>query len=492
MKRQRLKRQRSDVSGQEGFTLVYMAVVMTGLLLFSGLAVDSGRAYVVKAQLTKAVDGAALGAARALNSGDPAGEAARIFKANFPPGYMGTSSVTDPTTSLNFYHLTTNAATGVNVVTITATAALPTTFMKLGQFNSVTVGSSGEATRRMVDLSLVIDVSGSIGAQWGAVRDASREFIRSFDAVHDRLALMTFSNGATVLDAMPAARGFNKNKLVNDVPNGLPGGSTLMVEGLYRGWDELRTVPAGQQSGLRIIVLFTDGASNGVPGKYDVSPGTAKSLRTADFPKNLPDPDGMTWAAPALGGLADTETGVTNAANDYSVTPLPDWHSTTTIPQVQWLPLTTWHTHGRSGGIPTQYQLQTAGLNVNGVPQNARRGLLGPQRPGTNQYPATIINTNNAARNVLEMIANDARNDNGDYKIRIYTIGMGALVNYNLGSLQETSASVLRRISNDKLPSPNPDHNPAQLDGQYFFAATAANVSAAYQGIQNQILRLSK
>jgi len=81
---------------EKGFVLVYMAVTLTTLMLFTGLALDSGRAYVVKAQLTKAVDGAALGAARMLNSGDPQGEANRIFKANFPAGYLGTTSVSDP------------------------------------------------------------------------------------------------------------------------------------------------------------------------------------------------------------------------------------------------------------------------------------------------------------------------------------------------------------------------------------------------------------
>ena len=49
-----------------------MAVFLTvALLIFVGLAVDTGRAYVVQAQLSKAVDGAALGAARMLNSGNP-------------------------------------------------------------------------------------------------------------------------------------------------------------------------------------------------------------------------------------------------------------------------------------------------------------------------------------------------------------------------------------------------------------------------------------
>ena len=53
-----------------------------------------------------------------------------------------------------------------------ATATLPTTFMQLANFKQVTVSAAGEATRRMVDLSLVLDVSSSIGSKWGAVRDA--------------------------------------------------------------------------------------------------------------------------------------------------------------------------------------------------------------------------------------------------------------------------------------------------------------------------------
>src|SRR5262245_20859439 len=95
-------RKRSLSRREDGIALIYMAVTLTALLLFSGLAIDGGRGYVVKAQLTKAVDGAALAAARALNSGDPKGEAQRIFKQNFPPGFMGTSTVTDPTGDPNF------------------------------------------------------------------------------------------------------------------------------------------------------------------------------------------------------------------------------------------------------------------------------------------------------------------------------------------------------------------------------------------------------
>jgi Flp pilus assembly protein TadG len=479
-----MKNQSLDISKQDGFVLVYLAVTMTVLLLFTGLAVDTGRAYAVKAQLTKAVDGAALGAARNINGGDPRGEATRLFKANFPAGYFGTSTVTDPTSDPNFFAQAVDTTTGINTVTINATAILPTTFMKLSNFTTMTVASSAAATRRMVDLSLVVDVSSSIGSKWPTVRDAARTFINSFDQDHDRLSLLTFSNGAMVLDPMPSTRGFAKATVKNDVPQNLPGGSTLMVEGLYRGWDELRTVPSGTQSSLRIIVLFTDGASNGVPGTYDGS-GVAKSLRSWDFPKNAIDPDGQTWDSPHIDGLYDTQTG--NTSPSYSLTAA--WDSTTTLTQVPFLPVATWHSHHRSPGIPTSFPLQTPSLMVNGLPQTSRRGLRNFDST-QNRYPAEIWNINNAARNVLEIIGDAARNDiGGDYKIRIYTIGMSYLVRDSLGTMPEMPEDILKRISNDIS---SPDFNSAQLEGKYFYAPTAADVGPAFQGIQNLILRLSK
>ena len=39
---------------ERGYVLIYMALLLTALVLISGLALDAGRGYVVKAQLTKA------------------------------------------------------------------------------------------------------------------------------------------------------------------------------------------------------------------------------------------------------------------------------------------------------------------------------------------------------------------------------------------------------------------------------------------------------
>ncbi len=474
-----VKTRRSRNGRADGFVVVYMATVLVGLLLVSALAVDTGQAYMVKAQLSKAVDGAALGAARNLNSGNPQAVAQRIFTANFPAGYMGTTAVTGPT-----FALTTDAATGRNIVTVGASATMPTAFMRLADVRQITVASSAEATRRMVDLSLVVDVSSSIGSKWTAVRDAIRTFVDSFDQSHDRMALITFGNGAKVLDSMPSGRGFNKSGLESDVPNSLPGGSTLMVEGLYRGWDELRTVPAGTQSSLRVIVLFTDGASNGVPGMYDTT-GVAKSLRTYDFPKNANDPDSQTWNQPHIDGLYDSQSGTQQPS--YSLT-VSTWNSTQTLSQVPLLPLTTSHSHARSSGIPTSFPLQTSSLTVNGSAQSSRRGLRNKDT-ATNRYPADVWNINNAARNVLEMIANGARSDTGDYPIRIYTIGMGYLVRDDLGTIPEKPEDILKRVANDRTSA---DFNSKQLEGKYFYAETEDDVAPAFDKIQNEIVRLSK
>jgi hypothetical protein len=152
------------------------------------------------------------------------------------------------------------------------------------------------------------------------------------------------------------------------------------------------------------------------------------------------------------------------------------------------MPFTSAQTHHRSAGIPTAFPWEVNTIKVDGVPQNATRGLRNLDG-ATGRFPSQIWNLNNAARNLVEIIANEARNDNGDYRIRIYTIGMGALVKMQLGTRLESSESLLKRISNDVTSM---DFDSTQLEGKYFYAQTAADVAPAFEGIQNQILRLTK
>jgi Flp pilus assembly protein TadG len=485
-------------SREEGTVFVLFVVMLVVLLLFLGLSIDVGRAYLVKAQLAKAVDGSALAAARALStSGTPEkDEAIRIFRANFPSGTLGTNWVTNPATDPNFFTKTYDAESGANIITVQAQASVPTSFMRLAGFDQLTIANAGEAKRRLVDLSLVIDVSSSIGSKWNAVRDASRTFINSFDPAYDRIAVTIFSNGAHVGYPMPSTNGFNKTSAMNAVPTNLVGGSTAMVEGLYRAWDELRSVSPGSQAGLRVIVLFTDGCSNSVPGYYTVSGKLLSDVtgyRTYDFPYYAPDPDNQTHNDPNLEGLFYTDCasgapacGKTPAANiSQTVNP---WNSAYVHPAVPSLPATSSHVYHRSLGIPTSFPLQTSSLNVDGVPQDSTRGL----HVSAGKYPADIWNTNNAARNLLEIIANAARSEYpsvGDYPIRVYTIGMGNLLRYYLGTRPEQPETILKRIANDKT---SPDYNAAQAAGKYYYAQTAGDVNPAFQALRNEIVRLSK
>ena len=332
--------------------------------------------------------------------------------------------------------------------------------------------------------------------------------MNSFDQNQDRLALLFFGNGAEVVgDPMPAGRGFDKAGMMADIPNSLPGGSTNMVEGLYRGWDELRSVPIDQRSGLRVIVLFTDGASNSVPANWDGS-GVAKSIRTYDFPHILTETAGQTHDSPHITGAYNPGSATQGPLDPPGpVNPIDTWQPWntrwTTVPPTtpgtgvpawaQWMPATSLHNTRRSPGIPFTFPLQTNALNVDGVAQSSasRRGLR--DLTGA-QYPSQIFNINNAARNLVEIISNTARDEVevGSARVRIYTIGMGALVTMPLGTRPETSESILKRVANDTVANGNPDFNAAQLQGNYYYAQTAADVSAAFQALQNQIVRLTK
>ena len=116
-----------------------------------------------------------------------------IFQPNFPVGYHG-HHVGHRPSSPGFFNLQTDAVNGLNIVTITATAILPTTFMRLGTYDEVTVTSTGEATRRMVDLSLVLDVSELDRVRVGRGPRRFAHFVNAFTAAHDRCALITYSN----------------------------------------------------------------------------------------------------------------------------------------------------------------------------------------------------------------------------------------------------------------------------------------------------------
>src|SRR5439155_588279 len=81
------------------------------------------------------------------------------------------------------------------------------------------------------------------------------------------------------------------------------------------------------------------------------------------------------------------------------------------------------------------------------------------------------------------------RADTSGAKIRIYTLGLGDLLNQNGGSVPETGASILMRIANDPA---SPSFNPSQAEGKYYFAGDTSQLVSAFEAIRNQIIRQSQ
>jgi hypothetical protein len=475
--------------GQRGIAVAYVGIISFTLVTFVGLSVDLGRAYVLRADLSKAVDAAALAAARHIGAGTTAAraEANQIFNVNFPNGYLGVSAVQNPP-NIDFQV----ASDGSNITTVSSRATLPTTFMRVAGFNAINVSASGQSIRRLVDLSFVIDHSGSLGSQYSEVKAAAQQFVQFFDPNNDRMALIMFSANTIVMDAMnTVGRGFNQSSLLNHIQSSSSSGNTATAEALYAGWDQLRAVPSGSQSGLRVMVLFTDGAPNAISGTFQVNsahgsgPLIARTgtLFTNDFPATA----GQGSSSPSGGGLYQIYGTPSSPAVQYVAptngnytapgTPSP---YTTVNPDIPTLPLTSTHPTHVSAGIPTSFNLYTSSLS-------GQRALIG----GTgSSYPDHVRNANNAARNLAETIANAIRGDgSGAQPIRIYTLGLGDLLNQNMGAVPETGSSILQRIAND--PS-SPSFNSAQQEGKYYFAGDTTQLNAAFQQIRDQIIRISQ
>ena len=146
---------------------------------------------LVKAQLSKAVDGAALGAARMMNSGNPKGEATRIFNANFLPGLSRHGNRRRiQTAASDFFNSADRFRQPASTsVTVTAKATLPTTFMQLAQHQRRHRQRARARRRGGWSTSRSSSTSRARSAGGGPpVRDAARTFVDSFDAASDRMS----------------------------------------------------------------------------------------------------------------------------------------------------------------------------------------------------------------------------------------------------------------------------------------------------------------
>ncbi len=306
-----------------GSVMIMFTMIMPSLLIpLVGLGIDATMLYSVKAKLQAAVDGAALAAAESLSAGltlaaqsSAATLAADEFiRANFVTGatvggggYWGaynlndsncvgsTSTTAGQPTGAGTQITYTSSGTCVVIyqddtnkqrtVSIAASVQVPLIFMRILGFSSGAVTATATAARRDVVMVLVLDRSGSMGAELSAVQTGATYFVNQFAAGRDKLGLVLISGGSYV--AYPPAD-WGKNpptgatgpdvnfkgstetpNMLTTISNMVSGSNTGTAEGLMLAWKELQA--ANEPGALNIIVLWTDGAPNGITADFNNS-----------------------------------------------------------------------------------------------------------------------------------------------------------------------------------------------------------------------------
>lgn len=172
---------------ESGAAIVLFALGAVPMVAFVGMGTDTARAYLVKSRMSSALDAAALAGGRKFFSPGRDADINMFFNANFPAGYMG-ATVSGPTIAVDEMD---------ERLTLTASADIPTTLMRVLGFDHLTVTESTEITRQMqaLDVVIAVDMSGSMGSSSGS----STRIAAARDAATDLVDILYGNNGANDL-----------------------------------------------------------------------------------------------------------------------------------------------------------------------------------------------------------------------------------------------------------------------------------------------------
>ena len=464
------------LTGCNGSVLVIVVLTLTVSIAVVGLAIDSGRAYGVKAKLNAAVDAASIAAAKALSEGEDEARktAERFFHGNFPDGFMDSSPEFNPD-NIGI----TASSDGNVVVTIPGSAEMPTTFMRILGYKTLNVSARAQVTRKAVDIAFAVDNTTSLTLGTDVtdqVVAASKYFISKFIPDYDRLGLIKYAFGSEVPVEIRGKssndRGFNDFTVNTEIDNFEfrgPGGSsnyTNSAEGIWASLNELRGIPPENRSNLRVIVFFTDGVPNTFASEFhfqSVDPHTG-SIRSSDGSSGTPA--GL-WKPNFINVQSDPPY-------NYNTNIYNQLHATQAFPQY-------YNAHGvDSDNFPV--------LN----PSHPLRPVTQYNPSDTEDQQQLYTKVNRVARNLLEDIAAKARQEG----IYVFTLGLGSRLTTRTGppmenGEQERGEDLLVRMAN----LDNADGS--GITGEYCYAGAETqeeaeeNLFNCYDRLSSAILRLT-
>lgn len=185
---------------ERGAVLPLVGLVMVALVSATGAAIDMERAQQVQAKLSSSLDAAGLAAGSTISTTSLHQEVTKYMHSNFKD-YMR-AEITELTSAVNDDN---------SVITLSATAVLPTTLMQVIGIDTVTVHADSEITRanKGLELVMVLDNTGSMsGYKLSSLKSAATDLINILygnkETVEDLwIGLVPFSQAVNI----GAARG---------------------------------------------------------------------------------------------------------------------------------------------------------------------------------------------------------------------------------------------------------------------------------------------
>jgi Flp pilus assembly protein TadG len=497
---------------ERGFILILYALMMLFIIMpIVGLAIDAGILYMIKGKLQLAVDGAALGAARnlsanvSIDSQESTAGAAGIanFHANFPNNWMGVTPVNDPTVDWS------QSTTSTAVVNITGTVTSPTWFMRILGFNSVTVTATGEATRRNLNVLLVIDRSYSLSAEGNCPTlqaDAESFVNNSFVEGRDQVGMVTFGTSYNYDFAFNSTF---KSSLTTQLTNLHCTGYTNAAAAFSYGYKKLAALTTAPGS-LNVIVFFTDGEPNTMTFGVNTTTNAADTTSTYNPLSVLtssscnPHASGTKTSGVIAGDVSfNSWAGLMNWTNGGI--PLSDSDFDAALGSGPSPPISETGCSFQTGGSSPTYNAQGSGNSpsfsndIASLPPadafgNATNATWSGGSNGSFPYTVALTgsswytqqNLENAGINTLDNAAQNARAAAATANIPyvVYTIGLNPTASY--GSVNQ---ELLRRVANDPGSAV---YQTSYTPGKFYYVPSAGELSQAFAAIASDILRIAK
>ncbi len=257
---------------EKGAIIIAFTIMLVVLIGFLALGMEVGQWYLVRAQLSQAVDAAALAAARNISNPfvNPTTLAAQYGEENFPQGFLGTPDGGAGAVSFQ------STVTGYQI-SVTGSVGIAPVLSSFFGTSLVTTSATGAAQRNNVEIMMVLDRSGSMsGAPESDLKSAATTFLNFFSATQaqDQLGLISFATSVTV--ECPLSTN-SVTAMINAVNGMSANGATNTEDAITQaggpsGLPDQTGLP-GDQKVMQFLIFFSDGHPTAFRGNF-VNQGT--------------------------------------------------------------------------------------------------------------------------------------------------------------------------------------------------------------------------